>query len=184
MSEITFEWKTHLDETSEAVFALSLSTLIGEDGARKLVEIAKIYHQYDWFRLLLARINDHVVGALALYYEPLHGSHEGWICVHPDFRQRKIGDELQSEFERNAFQNGVRIFRADATMAYTHSQKYLFNRGYKAVGHIPMSFSFLPGQKSLGSAISVWKIMDPALLKQWEEEKRESLNWEDSRWRW
>ena len=184
MSAITFEWTTHFDQGSEGVYIKSLSTLIGEDGARKLVEIAKIYQQYDWFRLLLAKMNDQVVGELALYYEPLHGSHEGWICVHPDFRQLRIGDELHNEFERNALKNGIRLFRADSTMAYTHSQKYLFRRGYKAVGHIPMSFSFLPGQKSLGSAMSVWKIMDPTLMKQWEEEQRESLDWEDLRWRW
>lgn len=184
MSEIIFEWKTNFDQCSEGVYIKSLSTLIGEEGARKLVEIAKIYEQYDWFRLLLARINDQVVGELALYYEPLHGSHEGWICVHPDFRKLRIGNELTNEFERSALKNGIRIFRADSTMVYTHSQKYLFQRGYKAVGHIPMSFSFLPGQKSLGSAISVWKIMDPTLMKQWEEEKRESLDWEKLRWRW
>jgi GNAT superfamily N-acetyltransferase len=184
MPELRFEWTTHLDPCSEGVYTTSLSTLTGEEGARKLVEIAKIYEQYDWFRLLLAKTNDQVAGALALYYEPLHGSHEGWICVHPDFRKQGIGNELSNEFERNALNNGIRIFRADSTMAYTHSQKYLFQRGYKAVGHVPMSFSFLPGQKSLGSAMSVWKIMDPTLMKQWEEEKRESLDWEALRWRW
>ena len=142
MSEIIFEWKTNFDQCSEGVYIKSLSTLIGEEGARKLVEIAKIYEKYDWFRLLLAKIkNDQIAGELALYYEPIHGSHEGWICVHPDFRKIGIGDELMNEFERNALKNGIRIFRADATMTYTHSQKYLFQRGYKAVGHIPMSFS-------------------------------------------
>ena len=181
MSDISFEWVTHFDQGSEGVYTESLSTLIGEDGARKLVEIAKIYEKYDWFRLLLARINGQVVGELALFYEPLHGSHESWLCVHPDFRQRGIGNELMDEFQRNALKNGIRIHRADVTMAYTHAQKYLFRNGYKAVGHIPMSFSFLPGQKSLGSAISVWKLMDPTLMKQWEEETRESLDWEHVR---
>lgn len=184
MSEIIFEWTTHFDQCSEGVYITSLSTLMGEEGARKLVEIAKIYEQYDWFRLLLARINGQVVGELALYYEPLHGSHESWICVHPDFRKLGIGNKLMNEFQKNALTHGIRIHRADVTMAYTHAQKYLFRNGYKAVGHIPMSFSFLSGQKSLGSAISVWKIMDPTLMKQWEEEKRESLEWEQLRWRW
>lgn len=67
MTELIFEWTTHFDSCSEEVYAKSLSTLIGEDGARKLVDIAKIYEQYDWFRLLLARMNDQVVGELALY---------------------------------------------------------------------------------------------------------------------
>ena len=183
MPQIIFEWTTHFDQRSEGIYTKSLSTLIGEEGAGKLVEIAKIYEQYDWFRLLLARMNDQIVGELALYYEPLHGSHESWICVHPEFRRLGIGNELMDEFQRNALKNGIRIHRADVTMAYTHAQKYLFRNGYKAVGHIPMSFSFLPGQTSLGSAMSVWKIMDPALMKQWEEEKRESLEWEKSRWK-
>lgn len=182
-SEATFEWTTSFNQNSEEVYVKSLSTLIGEEGAKKLVEIAKIYEKHDWFKLLLAKIDNQIAGQIAFYYEPLHGSHEGWICVHPDFRKRGIGDKLMVEFEKNALTAGIRIFRADATMAYTHSQKYLFRRGYKAVGCIPMSFSFLPHQKSLGSAISIWNIMDPTLTKQWNEEKREHLDW-DLRWNW
>lgn len=181
--ELTFEWKTSFDRDSESVYIESLSTLIGEAGAKKLVEIAKIYQNHDWFRLLLARVGEEIAGELALYYEPIHGSHEGWICVHPKFRLVGIGDKLMDEFERTASENGIRIFRADATVAYVHSQKYLFRRGYESVGYIPMSFSFLPGQRSLGSAVMVWGIMDPTLLKQWEEEKRESLDWESLRWK-
>ena len=182
--EITFTWKKAFDEESERVYLASLTTLIGAEGSNKLVEVAKIYEKYDWFRLVVAQKGDAVAGMLALYYEPIHGSHEGWICVNPQFRQEGIGDLIQEEFERNGLAHGIRIFRADATLAYTHSQKYLFRRGYKAVGYIPASFSFLePGKKSLGSAISVWKVLDPQLAQQWEEEPKESLDWEQQRWK-
>jgi GNAT superfamily N-acetyltransferase len=179
--ELAFEWKKSFDEKSERVYIESLSTLIGEAGAKKLVEVAKIFEKYDWFRLLAAKDNGNVVGMLALYYEPIHGSHEGWICVHPEYREFGIGDKIQDEFEKTALENGIRIFRADATLAYTHSQKFLRRRDYRAVGYVPMSFSFLPGE-SLGGAVMVWKIFDPLLLEQWEREKRESLEWEKHRW--
>jgi len=179
--ELTFEWKKSFDEESENVYVESLSTLIGEPGSRRLVEVAKIYEPHDWFRLFVAREERDVAGLLALYYEPIHGSHEGWICVHPEYRRRGIGDVIMREFEKSAFENGIRAFRADATLAYTRSQKFLFRRGYQAVGYIPMSFSFLPG-KSLGGAVMVWKIYDPLLLEQWEGEKTEALAWEEQRW--
>ncbi len=179
---LTFEWKNILDQEAEAVFVESLSTLIGEAGAKKLVEVAKIYETHDWFKLVVARNNDGIEALLALYYEPIHGSHEGWICVNPRYRREGIGDMMQAEFEKTAFKNGVRIFRADATLAYTYSQDFLYKRDYKAVGYTPMSFSFLPG-RSLGSAVTTWKIFDPELLKQWEEERKESLDWEERRWK-
>jgi GNAT superfamily N-acetyltransferase len=180
--KLTFEWKNILDQKADAVFIESLSTLIGEAGAKKLVEVAKIYETRDWFKLVIAKDNDNIAGLLALYYEPIHGSHEGWICVAPQYRGKGIGDKIQAEFEKTALNNGVRIFRADATLAYTHSQKFLYRRDYRAVGYTPMSFSFLPG-RSLGSAVTIWKIFDPELVKQWEEEKRESLDWEGRRWK-
>lgn len=179
--ELTFEWTKTFDEQSERVYIESLSTLIGETGSRKLVQIAQIYTQYDWFRLFVAMGNGNVVGMLALYYEPIHGSHEGWICVHPEYRQYGIGDAIMDEFEKTAFENGIRIFRADATMAYTHSQKFLYRREYRAVGYVPVSFSFLPGA-SLGGAVMVWKIFDPLLMEQWERDKKEALEWEKNRW--
>jgi ribosomal protein S18 acetylase RimI-like enzyme len=179
--ELTYEWKNSFDEKSEKVYVESLSTLIGEPGSRRLVEIAKIYEDHDWFRLLVANQNSHVAGMLALYYEPIHGSHEGWICVHPKYRRQGIGDKIIQEFEKTAFENGIRLFRADATLAYTRSQKFLFRRGYRAVGYIPVSFSFLPDH-SLGGAVMVWKIFDPMLLAQWEQEKTEALEWEKQRW--
>ncbi len=179
--DITYEWTSCFDPKSEKVYIQSLSTLIGETGSRKLVDIAKIYEPHDWFRLLLAKDGKIVVGMLALYYEPIHGSHEGWICVHPDYREHGIGDQIMDEFEKTAFENGIRIFRADATLAYTHSQKFLHRRGYRMVGYVPVSFSFLPGE-SLGGAVMVWKIFDPILMEQWEREKREALEWEKSRW--
>lgn len=175
--ELIFEWKTSFDKNSEAVYVESLSTLIGEDAANKLVAVAKIYEKHDWFKIFTASNNNNVVGMIALYYEPIHGSHEGWICVNPKYRKQMIGDRIQDEFEKNALKNGIRIFRADATLAYTHSQKFLYKRDYKAVGYTPMSFSFVDG-KSLGSAITIWKIFDPNLLKQMDEEKIECLNWE------
>jgi GNAT superfamily N-acetyltransferase len=180
--ELTFEWKNTLDQKTEAAFVESLSTLIGEAGANKLVEVAKIYEKYDWFKLLIAKDSNNITGLLALYYEPIHGSHEGWICVTPEYRKQDIGDKIQDEFEKTALKNGIRIFRADATLAYTHSQKFLYRRDYKAVGYMPVSFSFLPG-RSHGSAVTVWKIFDPELLKQWEEERRASLDWESRRWK-
>lgn len=181
--EVVFQWKKAFDSDSETVFVQSLATLLGNTAAHKLVEIARIYQLYDWFRLLLARKDDDVAGMLALYYEPLHGSHEGWICVDPRFREMGIGDQIHEEFERNALANGIRIFRADSTLAYTFSQKYLFRRGYKAVGYTPASFSFLgEGHKSLGSAVTVWKILDPELERQWKDEKKETLDWENQRW--
>ena len=179
--ELSFDWKKSFDEASERVYVESLSTLIGEAAARKLVEIARIYEMHDWLRLFVASDSGNAVGMLALYYEPLHGSHEGWICVHPEYRQQRIGDEIIEEFQKTAFENGIRIFRADATLEYTRSQKFLFRRGYQAVGYVPMSFSFLPGA-SLGGAVMVWRIFDPALLEQWEKEKREALEWERQRW--
>jgi len=179
--ELTFEWKNILDQKTEAAFAKSLSTLIGEAGANKLIELAKIYEKHDWFKLLIAKDSYNITGLIALYYEPIHGSHEGWICVNPEYRKQGIGDKIQAEFEETALKNGIRIFRADATLAYTHSQKFLYRRNYKAVGYIPMSFSFLPG-RSHGSAVTLYKIFDPELLKQWEEERRESLDWESRRW--
>lgn len=180
--KLTLEWKNILEQEAEAVFVESLSTLIGEAGANKLVEVAKIYETHDWFKLVIAKDNNNIAGLLALYYEPIHGSHEGWICVAPEYRREGIGDEIQAGFEKTALKNGVRIFRADATLAYTHSQKFLYRRDYQAVGCTPMSFSFLPG-RSLGSAVTIWKIFDPELLKQWKEEKRESLDWEGRRWK-
>jgi ribosomal protein S18 acetylase RimI-like enzyme len=180
--ELTFEWKTGFDEKTATAYLESLSTLIGEAGAQRLLEVAKIYESHDWFRLLVANDNKNVAGMLALYFEPIHGSHEGWICTHPKYRIQNIGDKIQGEFEESAFENGIRIFRADATLAYVHSQKFLYRRDYKAVGYVPMSFSFLPG-KSLGSALMVWKIFDPTLKEQWENEKRQTLEWEDSRWK-
>lgn len=179
--ELTFEWKNSFDENSEKVYVESLSTLIGELGARRLVDVAKIYENHDWFRLFVANENSNVVGMLALYFEPIHGSHEGWICVHPKYRRQGTGGKIQQEFEKTAFENGIRIFRADATLAYTRSQKFLFRRGYRAVGYIPVSFSFLPGN-SLGGAVMVWKIFDPLLLEQWEKEKKDALAWEKQRW--
>ncbi len=179
--DLTFEWTKKFDEKSEIIYIEALSTLIGETGSRKLVEIAKIYAQYDWFRLLMAVDRHNIVGMLALYYEPIHGSHEGWICVHPEYRQFGIGDAIMDEFEKTAFDNGIRLFRADATMAYTHSQKFLYRRDYRAVGYVPVSFSFLPGA-SLGGAVMVWKIFDPLLMEQWERDKREALEWEKLRW--
>ncbi|MBT3878153.1 MAG: GNAT family N-acetyltransferase [Candidatus Scalindua sp.] len=179
--ELIFEWKNILDQQAETAFVGFLSTLIGEAGANKLVEVAKIYEKHDWFKLLIAKENDNITGLLALYYEPIHGSHEGWICVNPEYRKQGIGDKIHAEFEKTALKNGIRIFRADATLAYTHSQKFLYRRDYKAVGYIPMSFSFLPG-RSHGSAVTAWKIFDPELLKQWKEERRESLDWESRRW--
>lgn len=179
--ELTFEWKNILDQKTETALVESLSTLIGETGANKLVEVAKIYEKHDWFKVIIAKDGNNITGLLALYYEPIHGSHEGWICVGPEYRKQGIGDKIQAEFEKTALKNGIRIFRADATQAYTHSQKFLYRRDYKAVGYTPMSFSFLPGP-SLGSAVTVWKILDPELLKQWEEEKRENLDWESRRW--
>lgn len=180
--DLIFEWKNMLDDKAEVAFVKSLSTLIGEAGANRLVEVAKIYEKYDWFKLLTAKDSDKIAGLLALYYEPIHGSHEGWICVNPEYRKQGIGDKIHDEFEKSALKNGIRIFRADATLAYTHSQKFLHRRDYKAVGYIPMSFSFLPG-RSHGSAVTAWKIFDPELLKQWEEERRESLDWESRRWK-
>ncbi|MFC2084680.1 GNAT family N-acetyltransferase [Bacteroidota bacterium] len=182
MNKLTFEWKNTLDQKTETVFAESLSTLIDKDGVTKLLEVAKIYETHDWIKFLIAKDNNNIAGILALYYEPIHGSHEGWICVNPKYRRQGIGDEIQAEFEKTALKNGVRIFRADATLAYTHSQKFLHRREYKAVGYMPMSFSFLPG-RSLGSAVTVWKIFDPELLMQWKEEKKESLDWEGRRWK-
>ena len=182
MNHLTFEWANNFDEKTEAVFTKSISTLIGEAGTNKLLEVAKIYETHDWLKLLIAKDNDHVAGLLTLYYEPIHGSHEGWICVNPDYRRQSIGDQIQAEFEKTAIKNGIRIFRADATLAYTHSQKFLYRRDYKAVGYVPMSFSFLPGQ-SLGSAVMLWKVFDTDLLKQWKEEKRESLDWEGRCWK-
>jgi N-acetylglutamate synthase-like GNAT family acetyltransferase len=179
--EITFQWMKEFDEESAKVYIQSLSTLIGQTGSQKLVDIARIYEPQDWFRLLTATNNGDIVGMLALYYEPIHGSHEGWICVHPEYRQYGIGDQIMDEFEKTAFENGIRIFRADATLAYTHSQKFLHRRGYRMVGYVPVSFSFLPGQ-SLGGAVMVWKIFDPLLLEQWEREKTEALEWEKTRW--
>lgn len=182
--KIVFEWKKAFENDSEKVYMQSLATLIGNTAADKLVEIARIYETYDWFRLLIAKRDGDVAGTLALYYEPIHGSHEGWICVNPTFREMGIGDQIQEEFERNALANGIRLFRADATLAYTHSQKYLFRRGYKAVGYTPASFSFLgEGNKSLGSAVTVWKIFDPELERQWREEEKETLDWENQRWK-
>lgn len=178
---LTFEWKKGFDEHSERVYVESLSTLIGEAGSRRLVQVAKIFEHHDWFRLFVASEDGDVAGMLALYFEPIHGSHEGWICVNPEYRRRGIGDVIVQEFEKTAFENGIRIFRADATLAYTRSQKFLFRRGYQAVGYLPMSFSFLPG-RSLGGAVMVWKIYDPLLLEQWEGEKTEALAWEEQRW--
>lgn len=179
--EIIYEWKRGFDNNSEQVYTTSLSTLIGSTGSDKLIQIAKVYEQHDWFRLLVARGGENIVGMLALYYEPIHGSHEGWICVHPDYRQYGVGDQILDEFDRTAFENGIRIFRADATLAYTHSQKFLYRRDYRAVGYVPVSFSFLPG-RSLGGAVMVWKIFDPMLVEQWEQDKQESLEWEKQRW--
>jgi len=178
---LTYEWKHGFDEKSEKVYQESLSTLIGEPASKRLVEVANIYEQQDWFRLLVAYENNNVAGVLALYYEPIHGAHEGWICVHPKYRRQGIGDDIIREFEKTAFENGIRVFRADATLAYTRSQKFLFRRGYQAVGYIPVSFSFMPG-KSLGGAVMVWKGFDPLLLDQWENEKKEALAWEEQRW--
>lgn len=180
--KLTFEWSNKIDKKTEAVFVKSLSTLIGESGAKKLVEVARIYETHAWFKIVIAKENGNIAGLLALYYEPIHGSHEGWICVAPDYRKEGIGDKIQAEFEKSALENGVRIFRADATLAYTHSQKFLYRRDYHAVGYTPMSFSFLPG-RSLGSAVTIWKILDPELLKQWEEERKESLDWDGRRWK-
>jgi ribosomal protein S18 acetylase RimI-like enzyme len=179
--ELTFEWKKSFDDKCEKVYVESLSTLIGEPGSRRLVQVAKIYEPHDWFRLFVAAQNSNVVGMLALYYEPIHGSHEGWICVHPKYRRQGVGYKILQEFEKTAFENGIRIFRADATLAYTRSQKFLYRRGYRAVGYVPMSFSFLPGE-SLGGAVMVWKIFDPLILEQWEKEKTEALAWEKQRW--
>ena len=180
--KLLYKWKSRLDKRSARVYVESLATLIGEEGAQRLVDIAQIYEQYDWFRVLIATDGRDIAGVLALYYEPLHGSHEAWISVNPRYRRRGVGDRLQSECEKGACANGIRIFRADATLQYTHSQKYLFRRGYKAVGYTPMSFSFLPGRKSLGSAVTVWKILDRELLRQWQKEERESLAWDKQRW--
>ena len=86
--ELIFEWKNILDQQAETAFVGFLSTLIGEAGANKLVEVAKIYEKHDWFKLLIAKENDNITGLLALYYEPIHGSHEGWICVNPEYRKQ------------------------------------------------------------------------------------------------
>ena len=180
--KLTCEWKTCLDDTSARAYVEALSTLIGEEAAGRLVEIARIYEQYDWFRVLIAKAGNDIAGMIGFYYEPLHGSHEAWICVNPQFRRKGVGDRLQAECDKGARDNGIRILRADATLQYTHSQKYLFRRGYKAVGYTPMSFSFLRGKESLGSAVTVWKIFDEELLRQWHAEKRESLDWDSRRW--
>lgn len=178
--KLTCEWTTRLDDNSARVYVASLATLIGEEGACRLVEIARIYEQYDWFRALIAKAGNDIAGMMGFYYEPLHGSHEAWICVNPQFRRKGVGDRLQAECDKGARKHGIRILRADATLQYTRSQKYLFRRGYKAVGYTPMSFSFL--KKSLGSADTVWKILDEELLRQWRDEKRESLDWDSHRW--
>ncbi len=181
--QLTYEWKKKFDRKTKKVFIESLSTLITEQGAMKLVEVAGIYAKNDWMRILIGKNgNNDVAAILALYFEPIHGSHEGWICVNPKFRKLGYGDKLFQEFDRTAFENGVRIFRADATMTYTHAQKYLYKRGYKAIGYTPMSFSFL-NEKSMGSAVTIWKIMDPNLKARYKEEKNVSLNWEDQRWK-
>ena len=52
---LTYEWKTCLDDTSAHAYVDALATLIGEDAACRLVEIARIYEQYDWFRMLIAK---------------------------------------------------------------------------------------------------------------------------------
>ena len=58
--ELTFEWRNALDQKTEAAFVESLSTLIGEAGGSKLVEVAKIYEKYDWFKILIAKDSENI----------------------------------------------------------------------------------------------------------------------------
>jgi hypothetical protein len=46
---LSFEWKKSFDEKCEQVYMESLSTLIGELGSRRLVEVAKIFEHHDVF---------------------------------------------------------------------------------------------------------------------------------------
>jgi len=45
--EINFAWKNKFDQKSELVFLESLSTIIGDSGAKRLVEVARIYELQD-----------------------------------------------------------------------------------------------------------------------------------------
>jgi L-amino acid N-acyltransferase YncA len=174
----SFEWHDKLSAPVEKAYHRGLATLIGEDGAEYLSKIAKEYEQHGWFKIIVAKDKETVVGVLALYYEAIHGSHEIWYSVDPDHRRLGIGYQLTDELIKNGLKNGVKIVRADFTMEYTRSQKYFFKKGYKAVGLVPESFSFLEN-KPLGSAIMSWVILDPKIAKAYQDEKRESLDWKN-----
>jgi len=180
--KLSFEWMKCFDPDSESEYIRSLATLIGEREARKLVEIAHIYETHDWFQLLVAKNKKHIVGMLALYYEPIHGSHEAWICVCPEHRGIGVGYRIVGEFAKGALSHGIRILRVDATLAYTFSQKFIKMANCKVVGYVPMSFSFVDG-KSLGSSVMAWHIFDPELLKQLEDDdENKSLDFLDNVW--
>ena len=179
--KLSFEWSKCFDAESEKAYIRSLATLIGEQGAKKLVDIAHIYESHDWMQLLVAKNKGEIVGILALYYEPLHGSHEAWICVTPEQRRKDIGYQIADELAKGALAHGIRILRADATLAYTFSQKFIKKANCKVVGYVPMSFSFVEG-KSLGTAVMAWHIFDPTLVKQLDEEENKSLDLLDNVW--
>lgn len=178
---LSFEWTKGFDADSEIDYIRSLATLIGEGAARKLVEIADIYTAHDWFQVLVAKDENRIAGMLALYYEPLHGSYEGWIAVCPEYRKKRVGYRIVEEFSKGALAHGIKILRADATLAYTFSQKFIQKSQCKVVGYVPLSFSFVEG-RSLGSAVMAWHIFDPELVRQLAEEEKESLDLLNNTW--
>ena len=56
------------------------------------------------------------------------------ICVHPDYRRMKVGDQLLAIAEEHCRSQGMRYMRAGARHRNRASHKLFLSRGYKQYG--------------------------------------------------
>ncbi|MFL5732964.1 MAG: GNAT family N-acetyltransferase [Chloroflexia bacterium] len=71
-----------------------------------------------------------VIGCVEFELKPLHDSAEGWLQVHPHYRNAGVGRALYAEFERRATEAGVAYMRIGANSNAHLAIEFLERRGF------------------------------------------------------
>lgn len=77
---------------------------------------------------------ENLVAAALVIWRVLDEAHIATIAVHPDFRQRGLGQALLQAGMRAAFAEGARIFHLEVRAGNLAAQKMYANFGYEVVG--------------------------------------------------
>jgi len=75
------------------------------------------------------------------------------ICVHPDFRRRRVGEELVREFERISKESGSKLILIECNVA-NPSLEFFLSLGFKVIG-IALNYYELPFNNSRDAFLMV-----------------------------